>query len=375
MKKSIRISRTLTLALTLSLAFLISTPLAWADPKPPVPGDDMGLQVDCSQYIDGECPPGTDGGGDGGGGCTDTDNDDICNSKDKCPNTFAQGMFNNQDLDGDGIGNWCDTDQDGDGIPEKEEIPTEGNLRHFEWLPSGVRDNCTQVVNADQDDEDGDHIGDACDVCPNHPWDEDNENYSDDYDGDGIYDICDNCKFVSNDEQTDANNNGTGDACEQDFENGDMDQDDDGILDFDDNCPGTANPEQEDQDVDGVGDACDNCKSASNPDQADQDDDGKGDECDFTNADSVQLAPQVPPPDPETPGDFLPNPEDGSDDEEDFGDLKWDSTAFSGISFGSDQQTAGCSMASLGSGTNLMNLLVFLSLSGIPAFLRLRKKK
>ncbi len=76
------------------------------------------------------------------------------------------------------------------------------------------------------------------------------------------------------------------------------DADLDGIWDENDNCPNTPNPDQSDADGDGVGDACDpltdsdgdgvgdeedNCPQDPNADQADADDDGVGDACDPVN--------------------------------------------------------------------------------------------
>jgi hypothetical protein len=92
-------------------------------------------------------------------------------------------------------------------------------------------------------------IGDECTVvfeaeCATGRWIEglDCETDSDD---DGVIDACDNCPVVSNEDQADDDADEIGDAC--------------------DNCPTAFNPDQVDSDSDGVGDACDNCPSISNP--------------------------------------------------------------------------------------------------------------
>ncbi len=95
-------------------------------------------------------------------------------------------------------------------------------------------------------------------------------------DGDDICDLLDNCPLVSNDPQTDCDEDGLGDACDPDF----VDSDADLVDDACDNCPMAANLDQADADGDGRGDVCDNCPAASNLDQADADGDGRGDVCD-----------------------------------------------------------------------------------------------
>jgi hypothetical protein len=157
------------------------------------------------------CPvaPGTDADGDGVGPC------------DNCPAAFNPGQ---EDSDGDGVGDTCDscTDTDGDGL---------GN-------PGFSANTCT------------------LDLCPFTP----NPNNAD-ADGDGLGDVCDPC--------TDTDGDGAGDpgfpfnSCPVD------------------NCPPVDNPSQADADGDGIGDACDNCPSAANPGQADGDGDGAGDACDL----------------------------------------------------------------------------------------------
>jgi hypothetical protein len=71
-----------------------------------------------------------------------------------------------------------------------------------------------------------------------------------DADGDGIADARDNCRDTFNPEQTDADHDGLGDAC-------DADNDNDGVANLADNCPFVANADQRDADDDGIGDACD----------------------------------------------------------------------------------------------------------------------
>ena len=89
--------------------------------------------------------------------CTlDTDGDGIADGDDNCPTTSNS---NQADVDGDNIGDACDSDNDNDGVLD------------------GV-DNCPVVSNSDQTDFDGDGIGDACE---------------DDDDNDGVLDGVDLC--------------------------------------------------------------------------------------------------------------------------------------------------------------------------------------
>jgi len=112
-------------------------------------------------------------------------------------------------------------------------------------------------------DSDGDGYGD-----PGHP-----ENECPD----------DNCPMTFNPNQSDLDNDGMGDLCDDCT---DPDGDGYGNPGFpsstcpDDNCSWVYNPDQTDADVDGIGDACDNCIDVANADQADFDDDGIGDACD-----------------------------------------------------------------------------------------------
>ena len=65
----------------------------------------------------------------------------LSNAEDNCPDVSNADQA---DRDGDGIGDVCDDDRDGDGV-------------------SNAEDNCPDVSNADQADMDGDNIGDVCD--------------------------------------------------------------------------------------------------------------------------------------------------------------------------------------------------------------------
>ncbi|MCK7546822.1 thrombospondin type 3 repeat-containing protein [Marinobacter koreensis] len=208
----------------------------------------------------------------------DVDGDGILNGADNCP-TVANADQSN--VDRDLYGDACDTDSDGDGVADK----TDNGDGTFSTIVAGSGgDNCPLTANQGQSDLDGDNIGDACDTdtdgdgvnnvdgngdkldnCPlvANPGQEDNNGVSD---GDGIGDACesdddsdgipnstDNCPSTANPGQEDLDSDGVGDVC-------DADTDGDGIADVgmpSDNCPLVPNSNQADTDGDGIGDACD----------------------------------------------------------------------------------------------------------------------
>jgi hypothetical protein len=206
-----------------------------------------------------------DGDGTGDVCDSDIDGDGATNLFDNCPNDANAFQ---DDLDNDGLGDVCDPDDDNDAALD-------------------TSDNCPTVYNPNQSDLDSDGFGDLCDV---------------DLDNDLICNPSsapvapgctgsDNCPSNYNPDQTDADGDGLGDVC-------DNDPDADGYLEPFDNCPATYNPGQEDNDLDGMGDACDpdddddnvadgsdNCPLTPNTDQANWDADALGDACDDGDGD------------------------------------------------------------------------------------------
>ena len=69
-------------------------------------------------------------------------------------------------------------------------------------------------------------------------------------DGDTVLNAEDNCQTTANTDQSDIDNDGIGDVCDEDM-------DGDTILNTEDNCETTANTDQSDIDNDGIGDLCD----------------------------------------------------------------------------------------------------------------------
>ena len=164
---------------------------------------------------------------------TDTDNDGLGDVCDNCPDVsnlnqedsdadFVGDVCDNcsdvsnrdqANSDGDAWGDACDVDDDNDGVLDvSDKCPTTGNglLAGTCVLDQHGKD-CTRdwecgsgICSRNQEDTDGDGIGDAC-------------NDLSDTDGDEWSNSLDNCPDFYNHDQRDADNSGIGDICEFDL--------------------------------------------------------------------------------------------------------------------------------------------------------------
>jgi len=199
------------------------------------------------------------------------------------------------DTDGDLIGDFCDPDDDNDGVVDGvDSCPANYNPK-VTWIDiNGDAHLCElgDEPGCSQPDFDLDGFGDACDS---------------DADGDGcvsflFYDpavhSCWDCFDTDPNQQggdcigaaekpskkggvPDSDGDGTSDtldSCPNDAAQPDTDSD--GVCDDVDSCPALSNADQADSDKDGVGDACDICPNNYDPAQSDNDGDGLGDVCD-----------------------------------------------------------------------------------------------
>lgn len=121
--------------------------------------------------------------------------------------TIEDGI--DQDCNGhDSVICYQDSDQDGYGFSTVV-VADDGTCDLGDYESYNSDDNCVSVVNPNQEDADGDGVGDFCDNCPATS----NADQADN-DIDGLGNACDNCASAANPNQADTDGDGYGDSCD-----------------------------------------------------------------------------------------------------------------------------------------------------------------
>jgi hypothetical protein len=179
----------------------------------------------------------------------DYDGDNVTDDQDAFP--FDPKEW--RDTDGDGIGDNSDSDIDGDGYPNDEEIAAGSNPLNDNSIPGDIDGD--GILDINDLDIDGDNVDNDEDDFPydrTETKDSDSDGIGDnadqDDDNDGYLDSQDDFPFDST-EWRDTDGDGIGD-------NADTDIDGDGIANVDDDFPDDRT-ESKDTDGDGIGDNTD----------------------------------------------------------------------------------------------------------------------
>ncbi|NKI16817.1 hypothetical protein HCU74_05210 [Spongiibacter sp. KMU-166] len=219
----------------------------------------------------------------------DSDGDGVVNVDDNCP---AVTNAEQGDLDGDGVGDVCDRDIDGDGLSNDAETRLGLDPRNVDSDRDTVADgdDAFPLSNQYSKDSDIDGIADDLDLCPLHDTGESADQQADvdgdrlgdacdnednrDSDGDGIQNHADDCPSTQNSDGLDAKGCADSDRAANDL-------DGDGVDNDADVCPATSRdsvadvdgqgcaPEQRDSDEDGIDDRADGCPGSASGEPVD----------------------------------------------------------------------------------------------------------
>lgn len=126
--------------------------------------DDLCPGTTLAAVVDGNGCSDAQVDGDGDGICTagaPSIGPSECTGSDNCPVDVNPGQ---EDLDGDQLGDACDTDTDGDGVlNDDDNCPIDANPDQADSDQDGIGDICDDSAEGDADN---DHVLDGDDVCP-----------------------------------------------------------------------------------------------------------------------------------------------------------------------------------------------------------------